>query len=547
MTCPHSHSNVELVLHDGSISLASVTLLCTLALSELAHAQDRPQPSSAVPQPAPSALAQQARTSASFVQPPSTQAAATIPVFTLEEALQHAVANYPSVKAALEQVNVTSAGVDVARSAYLPRLDSLWQTNRATVNNITGLLLPQSVIPGISGPPLPSASGQSAWGSVAGALFSWEPFDFGLRDAGVRGAEAAVTRARADESLTQLEVQSAVGCRIPVGRAAPSRRWPRRARTWSGARSWRARPARSPTTSCGPGAEASRADAERAAAETRAILARRTVILAQATLARVLGVPSGLVDVNATSLLARRAVVRRRRSRRQRASARPGRDRPPWMSRARRKTSWRRPIGRACICSRRSSHAAAARRSDGRLEGGAAGLGLERDELGGRRAGGVPQPLRLRQPACTARVGGRHARAPRPHGTTRRCSRSRTSSRRPRPSSTPPARWPRTRPIQLTAARQSEAQARARYEAGLASIVEVADTQSLLAQAEYQDAAARVDVWRALLARGGGARRHRAVRRPRPDAGRSALGHVVDSRRASASDHGPRRRHRASR
>ena len=55
-------------------------------------------------------------------------------------------------------------------------------------------------------------------------------------------------------------------------------------------------------------------------------------------------------------------------------------------------------------------------------------------------------------------------------------------------------------PVQLAAAQQSEAQARARYEAGLTSIVEVADTQSLLAQAEYQDAIARVEVWRALLA-----------------------------------------------
>jgi outer membrane protein TolC len=55
-------------------------------------------------------------------------------------------------------------------------------------------------------------------------------------------------------------------------------------------------------------------------------------------------------------------------------------------------------------------------------------------------------------------------------------------------------------PVQLAAAQQSEAQARARYDAGLASIVEVADTQGLLAAAEYQDAAARVEVWRALLA-----------------------------------------------
>ena len=43
-------------------------------------------------------------------------------------------------------------------------------------------------------------------------------------------------------------------------------------------------------------------------------------------------------------------------------------------------------------------------------------------------------------------------------------------------------------------------EATARYDAGLASIIEVAEAQGLLVQAEYQDALARVDVWRALLA-----------------------------------------------
>jgi outer membrane protein len=54
-------------------------------------------------------------------------------------------------------------------------------------------------------------------------------------------------------------------------------------------------------------------------------------------------------------------------------------------------------------------------------------------------------------------------------------------------------------PVQLAAAQQTEAQARARYQAGLTTIVEVADSQSLLAQAEVQDQVARIDVWRALL------------------------------------------------
>ena len=99
----------------------------------------------------------------------------------------------------------------VAKSASLPRFDSLWQTNRATANNIFGQLLPQSVIPSISGPVLPSASGDSVWGSAVGGLLSWEPIDFGLRGAQVREAEAAVVQARAEEGLTRLAVQNAVG------------------------------------------------------------------------------------------------------------------------------------------------------------------------------------------------------------------------------------------------------------------------------------------------------------------------------------------------
>src|SRR6478609_5385775 len=84
---------------------------------------------------------------------------------TLEQAVQYAADHYPTVRAALEQVNVSAASIDVARSAYLPRLDALWQSNRATANNVFGQLLPQSIIPSLTGPVLPSASSQTVWGS----------------------------------------------------------------------------------------------------------------------------------------------------------------------------------------------------------------------------------------------------------------------------------------------------------------------------------------------------------------------------------------------
>ena len=44
------------------------------------------------------------------------------------------------------------------------------------------------------------------WGSATGALFSWEPFDFGLRRANVTVAENLVTQAEAGAELTRLQV-----------------------------------------------------------------------------------------------------------------------------------------------------------------------------------------------------------------------------------------------------------------------------------------------------------------------------------------------------
>jgi outer membrane protein len=417
--------------------------------------------------------------------------------FTLDEALQHAVANYPSIKAALEQVNVSNAGVHLARTASLPRLESLWQTNRATVNNMTGLLLPQSVAAGISGPPLPDASGQSAWGSVAGALFSWEPFDFGLRDAGVRGAQAAVTRARADESLTQLEVQNAVGSAFLA--VVQAEQAVAAARADVGRRDTLARAARTlAENQLRPGAEASRADAERAAAETRAILTRRTLILTQTTLARVLGVTSGLVNVNAAALLtpappspaALTAAVEHPLARARQASVDVARTQEDALAH----TFRPRLYLQSAVFARGSGAA-----YNGALEGGAAGLGLERTNW----ATGVQvvfpnlfdlASLRARRTSAAATTRAETARY-------EEAVLAVTSQQQAAAAIIEAARAVAANtPIQLAAARQSETQARARYEAGLASIVEVADAQSLLAQAEYQDAAARVDVWRALLA-----------------------------------------------
>ena len=58
----------------------------------------------------------------------------------------------------------------------------------------------------------------------------------------------------------------------------------------------------------------------------------------------------------------------------------------------------------------------------------------------------------------------------------------------------------RNTPVELKAATDAETRARARYSSGLASVTEVAEAQRLLAQAEADDAVARLGVWRAFLA-----------------------------------------------
>ena len=415
--------------------------------------------------------------------------------FTLQQALQFAVDHYPSVRAALEQTNVATANVGVAKGGYLPRFDAVWQTNRATANNIFGQLLPQSTIPAISGPVLSSASADTVWGSAVGGLLSWEPFDFGLRGAAVREAEASVTRARADERVTRLSVQYAVGVAflnvvsaqqaLAAGEADVERRTvlARAAQTLA-------------DNQLRPGAEASRANAERAAAQTRAIQARQVLVIAQTTLSQVLGVLDGVVGVSTTGLLEKV---------------------PPAASQV---TSEEHPLlqsGKAAIdlAEARESVLAASNRPrvylqssvfargsganpDGSFDGGVGGLGLERANWAAGVQVTFPNVFDFSTLRSRRAAAGAATRAETAHYDE--AILSVTSQQRTAAAVVEAARAiAENTPIQLAAAQQSEAQARARYEAGLTGIVDVADAQSLLAAAEYQHARARIDVWHALL------------------------------------------------
>lgn len=86
---------------------------------------------------------------ASLLATPVTGTAQTVGTgpLTLNEVVELALTNYPAIKESRARAQAAEERIGVARTSYLPRLDLLWQANRATRNNVFGLLLPQAVVP----------------------------------------------------------------------------------------------------------------------------------------------------------------------------------------------------------------------------------------------------------------------------------------------------------------------------------------------------------------------------------------------------------------
>jgi outer membrane protein len=221
---------------------------------------------------------------------------------TLQQAVEIALSNYPSIRAARARAEAASAGIDLANTAYLPRIDLLWQEIRATRNNYAGTILPNPVIPGLSGPVAATTSWNSTWGSAGGALFSIEPFDFGYRSASVDVTRAATKQAHAQVEVTRLEAGTnaaeaflAVLASQETFRTAQSNveRWTVFAQTVHVLAGQQLR----------PGADASRADAELARAQIQLTQVKQIVDNARATLREALGFGEGTVAIDPGPLL----------------------------------------------------------------------------------------------------------------------------------------------------------------------------------------------------------------------------------------------------
>ena len=429
-----------------------------------------------------------ATTSFSLAQEPS------IPPLKIDQAVEQALANYPAIRAAQAQAKAVEAGVEVARTAWLPHADLLWQENRASRNNVFGLLLPQAVIPSISGPVLGTAGFESAWGSAGGLLFSWEPFDFGLRKASIDAARALSSQAQMAVSVTRLDVSAAAADAFLTTLA-----------TQQAVRAAQANVERMEVFSKSvhtlvdhqlrPGVDSSRADAELAAAKNQLIQAQQNADLARINLADAIGqagqsvttdpgplleLPSSPPPVNfnfATHplALAQTAALETVRAR----------------ERVLERSYYPRFNFQTALSGRGTSALV-----NGQIDNAkgfypdtanwATGLTITfavSDIFG----------IRARRKVEANNVAAEQARYDQVMQSLK------TQDARARTLIEASRKFADNTPIQLKAAQETLNRAKVRYEYGLTNITEVAEAQRLLAQAEIDDAVAKLSVWRALL------------------------------------------------
>jgi outer membrane protein TolC len=416
--------------------------------------------------------------------------------FTLEQTVQGALKQYPSIRVSQELINAAAAGIQLARTAYLPRVDGVAQVNRATRNNLFGMLLPQSVIPSMSGPVLGTNNGGTAWGSAVGALVSWEPFDFGLRSASV--AAASATRAQAEAALKRTQFELAVTAADAYLTLITTEETIRAAQAGVDRAGTVVKIiAAQVKAELRPGADLSRAEAEVAAARTLLIQAQQSADMARASLAQFAGGEPSRIKVEAGGLLrlppeaevhslnaAGNPVVVEQNAAIEQAQAQL------------------RVLARSYFPRFYLQGAAYARGSGAETNGGRLGglNGLAPNVQNYALGFSVTFPM-LDLPAIRAREAAQSATIRSQIAKSEQLAAElRAQWNRAVANLTGARRVAANTPIETTSARTAVEQATARYQSGLGNITEVADAQRLLTQAEIDDSLARLSVWRGLLA-----------------------------------------------
>jgi outer membrane protein len=129
---------------------------------------------------------------------------------SIREAVAIALRNFPAIANKQFKLRAALANVTLARTQYLPNFNLDLQEMRATHNVISGTIMNNvsglDTIPIEAGTPSHSSSMSSDWDSNQGANLNWLMVDFGLRKSNVKLATTDARVARADLTLTRLDV-----------------------------------------------------------------------------------------------------------------------------------------------------------------------------------------------------------------------------------------------------------------------------------------------------------------------------------------------------
>jgi outer membrane protein TolC len=413
---------------------------------------------------------------------------------TIAEAVETALRNYPSVRVTQEQMNAAAAGIRLAQTAYLPRVDGLAQANFASRNTFYGLLLPQNIIPGVDG--VPANNFGTVWDSGVGVLVTWQPFDFGLRAANVAAATAGRERAEAAVNRSKYDVSVATADAFLTVVAAQQAAQAARAAmdSWQVLRqSIHAQVA----AQLRPGADESRVLAELALAQTQVAQAEQAIEVARATLAQFLGTASSQLNVISGKLAAEIPVDQPEPA--FQIAANPfameqnaAITQSESQLKALERTYYPQFSVQGLIAARGTGL-----QSDGSRLGGLNGLGPTIPNYGVGLTVTFPAmdrfSLREQEAIQTANVRAGQAQyqviAAKLQAQFDVAVATLAGARRVAANT----------PVQVSSARAALEQATARYQSGLAPIDDVAQAQRLLAQAQIDDALARLNVWRARL------------------------------------------------
>jgi len=427
--------------------------------------------------------------------PLAAQQTAPVRQFTVQEAVDYALAHYPAVQASLEQYNAARAGVGLARTNYLPDLNGAWQVDRGSRESVLGVLLPQSptILTGTQGS-VTAHSNRPFWTSGAGVLLSWEPFDFGYRRAEVRSALATESRTQQQVTLTRLGVASAVAeaslalladeQRVAVSQADLDQRqvFARSVHTLVDAR-------------LRPGADASRADAEVATARTRLIEAQRDEQVGSVALAQVLGLAGASVSIQPGPFLQtppEPAWVELPAAQTPAALVQQGRVTEEKARISVLNHAWYPHLDAEALLSGRGSQ----EESTGADGPASAGLTFSADNW---EAGVTAQMDLTGIFAIRERKKVEIANWRQQQQLYTQTLQNVTAQQQTAQADLDGARRiAQNTPVELDASRQGAQQAAARFRAGLGTSVDVAEAQDLLAQAEMDDSLARLSIWRAL-------------------------------------------------